>query len=159
MRKKLVFALMIGITLILSSSISAQELEEWIWDEYSTSFKAPYDLELTQHDGDGFNGNNDYLALSIYPRLDENLSYEGMEDALVDWVINNGLKKVSEPDYIDDLNGYWGIFVEGTNDGFPVFAMLVVDPDFPAITLYVWLSYDYDYEDIAVEILLSFMPI
>jgi hypothetical protein len=162
MKTKRIFPVIVFVlflTALGSTTIIAQNLKQWTWSEYSTKFKAPSDLEITLNDASGFSGTNSDIALSIYPMMDEDLSYSEMESELRTWVKENGVRSTQGTEYLDDLSGYWGCFIEGTKDGFPVFAMLVIDPDFPEISLYVWLSYRESYEDVALDILLSFKPI
>jgi len=142
-----------------SFTLVAQELEQWTWDDYYIKFKAPSDLELSQNDSEGFSGSNSKISLSIYPMTDNEMSYSELKTALLEWVIDNDMTNRTDPEYLSDLNGYWGCYTEGNSSGFPVFAMLIVDPDFPDITHYVWISYSADYEETAAEILLSFTPI
>jgi hypothetical protein len=47
---------------------------------------------------------------------------------------------------------------EGTIDNFPVALMLIIDPDYPSLSMYVWVSYKAGLEDTVIDMLMSFTP-
>lgn len=153
--------LLLFVTLMLGSGAYAQEeTKTYTWDAYKTKWKVPTDFRILESSGTKWSGTNDKITMSIYPRKDENLSEEGMKDAIISWARGNEVEDRGEVIDLDDekLNGYWGVLIEGTKSGFPVGQLLLVDPDYPEISLYVWISYDEAYVDAAIEILMSFTP-
>ena len=51
-----------------------------------------------------------------------------------------------------------GVLLEGTKSDYSVGTMLIVDPYFPEISLYIWVTYDADEIDTVIEMLMSFTP-
>lgn len=148
----------IFICCFLSSTIlNAQDIT-YNWDSYKTKFKIPTDFVVSQSDGYNFIAGNSDINLSIFPKKDENLSYRQMKSYLLDWANRNVVVNLTETTSLNNLNGYWGVFVEGTKDNFPVTLLLLVDPDFPEYSLYVWISYRAEKVDRALDILYSFEP-
>jgi hypothetical protein len=138
----------------------SQSMVSYTWDTYKMKFEIPENFVEKANSSEKFEASNDDINLTIYPRKGENLTAEGMIDALAGWVSVSKIENLTEMDLISDqLNGYWGIFQEGTKNGWPVFLMLIVDPDFPDISFYVWVSYRAGTEDTAVKMLTSFKPI
>lgn len=87
------------------------------------------------------------------------MSYEGMRGALRDWSRQNDLTYKKDVQYMSNLNGYWGVYIDGVAPSkLPTTLLLLVDPDYSNISFYVWLQYQSDSLDTAVEILKSFMP-
>ena len=144
--------------LLIASTASAQRLSPWTWDSYDTKFSVPNDFRVTKSSGTEFSATNDRLTLSIYPRTDEHLSYSAMESALIRWARQNNVRYSHSPEYMEDLNGYWGCYIDGTASGYPTSLLLLVDPDYPDTSLYIWLSHSSAETDLAVRILQSFVP-
>lgn len=142
---------------LTSTFLHAQDIT-YNWDSYKTRFKIPTDFVVSQSDGNNFIAGNTDINLSIFPRNGENLSYREMKSYLLDWANRNVVVNLTETTSLNNLNGYWGVFVEGTKDNFPVTLLLLVDPDFPEYSLYVWLSYRAEKLDRALDILYSFEP-
>lgn len=138
----------------------SQSMVSYTWDTYKMKFEIPETFVEKANSSEKFEASNNDINLTIYPRKGENLSADGMIDALAGWVRDSKIENLSEMDLISDqLNGYWGIYQEGTKNGWPVFLMLIVDPDYPDISFYVWVSYRQGTEDTAVKMLVSFKPI
>ncbi len=165
MKQKLWCAILFLAT---STFASAQSfvLKTWDWDDYKMEFRAPDNMVIEQNDGDGFKASNQLITLDIYPRKGENLSYDGMKNAISRWAGQTNLDYNDvnvdgnqQPFYLSNLNGYWGVAIDGKKDGFPASMLLLVDPDYPDISFYVWISYSSEYYDDAVAILKSFKPI
>lgn len=158
--KKYPLILLLAIILIGTvTDVSAQK-KTYNWDFYKTKFQVPTDFVVSESSETRWSGKNDNITLSIYPRKNENLSLDGMQDALYKWAVSNGVTEIGEITVLDaeKLNGYWGYLYEGVIDGFPVGTMLIVDPDYPEISLYIWASYRTGYEDTVIDILMSFVP-
>ena len=143
----------------------AQSLSTWTWDTYKMKFKLPDNMTVQENNADKFEATNNVITLDIYPRKGENLTYSGMKTAIINWASTTGLSYSdnnnngdSQPIYLSDLNGYWGCAIDGKQDGYPASMLLLVDPDFPDISFYVWISYSSDYYQDAVQILKSFEP-
>lgn len=157
---------LLAVLLLMSVNIlKAQSLETWTWDTYKMKFKAPDNMRVDENDANSFQASNDVITLDIYPRKGENLTYDGMKKAIEDWADQESLRYMNEnsdgdkqPIYLDNLNGYWGCAIDGKKNGFPASMLLLVDPDFPEISFYIWISYSSDYYDDAIAILKSFKP-
>ncbi len=162
MKRKYLFAVLL---LLSANMLKAQSLETWTWDTYKMKFKAPDNMRVDENDANSFQASNDVITLDIYPRKGENLTYDGMKKAIEDWADQESLRYMNEnsdgdkqPIYLDNLNGYWGCAIDGKKNGFPASMLLLVDPDFPEISFYIWISYSSDYYDDAIAILKSFKP-
>ena len=82
-----------------------------------------------------------------------------MKSLLKTWAKENKLKFDGSVEDMEDLNGYWGVYVDGTGENdLPTTVLLLIDPDYPDISLYVWVQYQEDQLDNAVKILRSFVP-
>ena len=143
---------------LIASTVSAQRLTPWTWDSYDTKFSVPRDFRVTKSSGTEFSATNDRITLSIYPRTDEHLDYNAMENAVVRWARQNNVRYRGAPEYMEDLNGYWGCYIDGEASGYPTSLLLLVDPDYPDTSLYIWLSHSSAETDTAIAILRSFVP-
>ena len=156
----------LAVLFILSFGVlNAQSLQLWKWDTYKMKFKAPDNMRIQENDANSFQATNDKITLDIYPRKGENLTYDGMKNAIINWASQTGLKYDAydnsgdaQPIYLDNLNGYWGCAIDGKKQGFPASMLLLVDPDYPDISFYVWVSYSKEYYHDVVSILKSFKP-
>ena len=136
------------------------QMKTFTWDTYKTKFKVPSDFEVDESTGEKWIGHNRNINLSIYPRKDETLSHREMTKAEYDWAVDNGVKNIGDVVELDEekLNGYWGVLYEGDKDGFNIGTMLIVDPDYPSISIYIWVSYRESQTDTVLEMLKSFTP-
>lgn len=157
--------LFLTLLLLSTSMLRAQSLEAWTWDTYKMKFQAPDNMRVEENDANSFQATNDKITLDIYPRKGENLTYDGMKNAIVKWADQTGLRYEdyntdgdAQPIYLDNINGYWGCAIDGKKQGFPASMLLLVDPDFPDISFYIWISYSDEYYHDAVTILKSFRP-
>jgi len=149
------------IILSVSYEIVAQEndMVTYTWDSYHVKFQIPKDLEIIKSDSKSFVAGNEDISLSIFPRLEENLTYDEMVEALKDWAYKSEVILTEDGIMsLDNLNGYWGVMADGTKDYWPIFLMLIVDPDYSNTSLYVWLSYREDKLQNASDIISSFTP-
>jgi hypothetical protein len=136
------------------------QMKTFTWDAYKTKFKVPDDFTVDESTGEKWIGHNSNINLSIYPRKDETLNHREMDKAVHQWAVDNGVKNIGDMVELDEekLNGYWGVLYEGDKDGFSVGTMLIVDPDYPSISIYIWVSYREAYTDQVLEMLKSFTP-
>ncbi|MEI6854082.1 MAG: hypothetical protein WCL06_14645 [Bacteroidota bacterium] len=161
MKKLQCYKLLFFMFVMLSATaLSAQSMKDFTWDSYKTKFSVPSDFRITSSTGEKWSGTNDDITLSIYPRKNETLSHSEMQTALYNWTVDNNVKKIGDIVELDDkkLNGYWGYLYEGDVDGFPVGTMLIVDPDYPNISIYIWVSYREGLSDTVIKMLMSFTP-
>jgi len=134
------------------------QMTTWTWDLYKMKFDAPADFKISKNDKTIFSAGNGKLHLTIYPK-NGNISYDDMLSGLSTWANNQTLSYDSEPAYMEDLNRYWGCYIDGSaSNGNPTTVMILKDPDYPEIYFYVWLQYQSVYFDTAVEIIKSFTP-
>jgi hypothetical protein len=153
------------IFFVISLGATAQTLQSWTWDSYKLKFKAPDNLDVKKSDATVYEATNSTMAMDIYPLTGQNLTYDGMKNAIVKWADKTGLSYESsnssgesQPIYLKNINGLWGCAIDGTKSGFPTSILLLVNPDHPDINFYVWLSYKDEYYHDAVAILKSFAP-
>lgn len=148
-----------ALFLFAGSGLMAQTVT-YTWDPYKTKFSVPDNFRVLESTGDKWSGTNSDITLTIFPRTGENLAWDGMKSAVHSWAVSSGVINIGESTELaeDKLNGYWGVMYEGEKDGFPVATMLVVDPDYPDISLYIWVSYRVGFEDKVIDILMSFTP-
>jgi Dihydro-orotase-like len=159
--KKVIGLLGLLIVLLAVANPSMAQLVEWKWDAYKTKFKVPADFKADDtNSGTQFIASNSKMKLAIYPRKGENLTYDAMDENLRAWADASNLTGYGNVNFMPDLNGYWGVWLAGVasdNVGL-ILALLLVDPDYPEISLYVWLQYDADTVNASGEILQSFTP-
>ena len=152
------------LLLALSSIVTAQTLQTWTWDTYKMKFRAPDNMIVQQNDANSFQATNNNITLDIYPRTGENLTYDGMKNAIISWAnqvslsYNTNYNGKTQPIYLENINRYWGCAIDGNKQGFPASALLLIDPDHPDLSFYVWVSYASEYYHDAVAILKSFQP-
>jgi hypothetical protein len=146
--------------LVLCSSALLAQTKSFTWDSYKTRFSVPDNFSVTQSTGEHWSGSNGDITMSIFPRKGENLSQRQMKNSVYEWAVENKLRNIGAATELDPeiLNGYWGVMYEGTVDEFPVAVMLVVDPDYPDISLYIWVSYREGWVDDVIDMLMSFTP-
>lgn len=157
MQQKLFLAfLMLAIT-----STSAQTLQTWNWDSYRMKFKAPDNMSVQQNDANGYQATNNNITLDIYPRTGENLTYDGMKRAIINWAnqVSLNYDASTQPIYLSNINRYWGCAIDGVKEGFSASALLLINPDNPNLSYYVWISYAPEYYHDALAILKSFEPL
>jgi hypothetical protein len=145
-----------------ANNVAAQEMVSYTWSDYKTQFNIPKSFTVQQNDNTIFSAGSDNINLTIYPRKDEKMLEDNMSGNLRTWSKSNELKNLGEVTELDEtkLNGYWGVFQEGeTKDGYQVFVMLIIDPDYTDTGFYVWLSYSEGNEDACLKILQSFTPL
>lgn len=141
-----------------ATAATAQSMKKWTWSSYKMAFQAPSNFKVDQNDAKTFDAGNGKIHMTIYPEKGEAISKSAMKNSLKTWAKDNKLKFSGDVENMEDLNGYWGVFIDGTANDLPTSILLLVDPDYPEISFYVWLQYDEDQLDTAVEILRSFIP-
>ena len=148
-----------AIVLLFISIAASAQLKTWNWNDYKMQFKAPVDFKIDENTPEKFAAGNGKLYLTIYPKKGAKMSYEGMRGALRDWSRQNDLTYKKDVQYMSNLNRYWGVYIDGVAPSkLPTTLLLLVDPDYTNISFYVWLQYQSNSLDTAVEILKSFMP-
>jgi hypothetical protein len=157
---KLTVLLVFVAMFFLSGTHVFGQMKTFTWDTYKTKFKVPDDFEVDESTSEKWIGHNDGINLSIYPRKDEKLSHREMDKAVHQWAVDNGVKNIGDVVELDEekLNGYWGVLYEGDKDGLSVGTMLIVDPDYPDISIYIWVNYKERETDRVLEMLKSFTP-
>ncbi len=157
----------LAILLCLAGLVTnAQSLQTWKWDYYKMEFKAPDNMVVQKSDATVYEASNRSITMDIYPLTGQNLTYDGMKNAIINWASKTGLSYktynssgTKQPIYLENINGYWGCAIDGTKNSFSASALLLVDPDFPDVNFYVWVSYAPEYYHDAVAILKSFKPL
>ena len=149
----------------ISLTVAAQSLQTWKWDSYKMKFKAPDNMVVKKSDATVYEASNNSVTMDIYPRKGENLTYDGMKNAIIKWADKISLSYNaqnssgdSQPIYLENINRYWGCAIDGTKEGFSASILLLQDPDNTDISFYVYVSYAKEYYHDAVAILKSFTP-
>lgn len=161
MKKSLLLkTLILTFLMIGGGRLLAQDMTDYTWTDYKTKFSVPSNFKLTENSGTRWSGSNGDITMTLYPRKGENLSYADMQKNLYSWAVDAGVKDIGTLTELDEekLNGYWGMMYEGNASGFPVATMLIVDPDYPDISIYIWVSYREGFEDTVINMLMSFTP-
>jgi len=153
------------ILFAIASVAHAQTLQSWTWDTYKVKFKAPSNLVVQKNDATVYEAGNSAMYIDIYPRKGEGLTYDGMKNAIIKWASDLDLSYSAQnssgdtqPIYLENINGYWGCAIDGSKNGLPATIMLIVNPDDPDISFYIWLNYSKEYYHDAVAVLKSFTP-
>jgi hypothetical protein len=154
------------LLLSISVAVSSQTLKSWEWDTYKIKFKAPENLYVQKNDATVYEAGNSNLFLDIYPRKGENLTYDGMKNAIIKWAddLNLSYNTVNgsgdkQPIYLENINGYWGCAIDGhSSNGLPATIMLIINPDDSNLSFYIWINYSSEYYHDAVAVLKSFTP-
>lgn len=149
------------VLFIISASGVFAQTKTYSWIPPKTKFKVPTDFVVDESSETKWSGHNSNITLSIFPRKNEKLPQSDMQKALYKWASDNGVTNIGEITEVDPekLNGYWGYIYVGEKDSLPVATMLIVDPDYPDIVIYVWALYSVEYEESVTQILMSFTPI
>ena len=157
--------LLVILLSVISLAGNTQSLKSWTWDTYKIKFKAPDNLVVQKNDATVYEATNKAMALDIYPRKGENLTYDGMKNAIIKWATDLDLSYSAQnsdgdnqPIYLENINGYWGCAIDGTKSGFPATVMLIVNQASPELSFYIWISYSKEYYHDAVAVLKSFTP-
>lgn len=160
MRKKFLFTTVAILFVFISLGGYSQDMKSFTWDAYKTKFQVPTTFNVTESTGDYWSGTNNDITMSIYPRKGENLNKDKMKAAVLSWATSSGVTEIGDAIILDPqkLNGYNGVLYEGQVKGFPVGTLLIVDPDYPDISLYIWISYRAGLEDTVIKMLMSFTP-
>lgn len=154
--KPKIYAFIIGV--LFATASMGQSMTTWNWSSYKMQFKAPSNFKVDKSNSEIFDAGNDDIHLTIYPDKGEKISESSMKGLLKTWAKDNKLRFDGNVEVMENLNGYWGVYVDGIANNFPTSILLLVDPDYPTISFYVWLQYASDKEDTAVKILQSFIP-
>lgn len=135
------------------------DLKTWNWTSYKVQFKAPSDFTIDENSGSKWDGGNGKLHLSIYPKKGEEIERSQLKSLLRSWARDTKVTYSEDVQTMSNLNGYWGVYIDGKgSNGLPTSILLLVDPDDPSISFYIWLQYQSGYLDTAVDILKSFKP-
>ncbi len=121
-------------------------------------------MEILKSDANVYEASNKAITMDIYPRKGEDLTYDGMKNSIIKWTnqldmyytITSSGK--SQPIYMENLNGFWGCAIDGSKDNFSASVLLPVNPEYPDISFYIWISYAKEYYHDVVVILKSFTP-
>lgn len=163
MKNKSLFGLF--VVMLFCSIANAQSLVSYTWDTYKIKFKIADDMTVGDNNANKFEATSTHITLDIYPRKGENLTYTSMRTAIINWANQEKLNyntyntnNDEQPIYLKNLNGYWGYAIDGTRNSSDASMLLLVDPDFPDISFYIWIAYNDSYYNDALQILKSFSP-
>ena len=162
MKKNFYLTLLFTASLFLLTGLTySQRMVDYNWDTYHVKFQIPATFNVDKNNDTEFGAGDDDAYLSIYPKKGETMSFSKMKKALDDWAGDSkvyGYDKVNE---LDNLNGYWGVYIDGkkSSNDLPVTLLLIVHPDYPTTMLYVWINYRDAAFDTALKMLKSFTPL
>ena len=147
-------------TLFSAGTSYSQRMVDYNWDTYHVKFQIPATCHVDKNDADEFGAGDDDVYLSIYPKKGDPMSFGRMKAALEDWALDS---KVYGYDYVhemENLNGYWGVYIDGKNrsNDLPATLLLLIHPDYSSTKLYIWINYRSDAFDTALKMLKSFTP-
>ncbi len=156
--KTVAFSMFLLFMFLSASSYS--QMTPFTWDTYKTKFEIPKSFKVDVNNSERFSAGNDDIWLDIYPRQNENLTYREMKNHLTDWAYASNVYGYGTVSETENLNGYWGVYLEGKKSGndLPAFLALLVHPDYPANSIYIWINYKADALSTAEKILKSFTP-
>src|SRR5258706_3909116 len=154
------FALIVLALLFLSQQGYSQKMKDFTWDSYNTKFAIPYSFTVDKSSGTEFQAGDGDAYLSIYPKSGSSITFSQMKSKLEDWAVDSKVYDYPKVYELENLNGYCGVYLEGTNssNSLPALLMLIVHPDYPTKYMYVWLNYKKDAIDVAEKVLKSFTP-
>jgi hypothetical protein len=146
--------------LFIASNVFAQKMKEYTWDSYNVKFSIPVTFHVDKSTGDEFQAGDDDVYLSIYPKTGNTIAFSQMKKKLEDWALDSKVYDYPKVYELENLNGYWGVYLEGTNsnNSLPALLLLAVHPDYSTKSLYVWINYRKDAIDVAEKVLKSFTP-
>jgi hypothetical protein len=160
--KNVILFIALSVIVAGTNTLNAQLWTDYNWEEYATTFKIPSDFEVKESTASKFHATNKRITLVIYPRNDVYDNYEDMEIALLKWANDSQVNYNADEELIildeTKMNNYWGMLLEGTLDDYPVGMLIMADPDYSDITLFVWVSYLEDEIDTVLEMLQSIRP-
>jgi hypothetical protein len=145
-------------TTTTTTNTTTPELKAWDWKDYNLKFKAPTNFKVTRSDGEAFIAENGDINLSIYPKKGEKLTRTSMESYLLTWAKDNKVTNYDKANYVENFRGFHCYYVDGKVGDYPTSLMVMVNPNTPEVTIYVWLSYASSEYNTAVEIIKSFQP-
>ena len=70
---------------VICLAVNAQSLQSWTWDYYKMKFKAPDNMVVQKSDATVYEASNKSITMDIYPLTGQNLTYDGMKNAIVSW--------------------------------------------------------------------------
>jgi len=159
--KRTIFAniTLAAIALLFFSNAYAQDMTTFTWDSYHVKFQIPVTFNVDKNTSDDFEAGDGDIYLSIYPKSGDAMTWPSMKTALKNWASDSKVSydNVNE---MEDLNGYWGVYIDGTNttNDLPATLLLLVHPSDASTKLYVWINYKSDSFNTAVKMLQSFTP-
>lgn len=157
--KKTLF-LILPVLMVLFVCNSYAQMTDYTWNDYHVKFKIPSAFRVDKNTSDEFQAGNDDAYLSIYPKTGQSMTLAKMKSALQDWASSSNVTGYDNVNTMDNLNGYWGVYIDGkkSDNNLPASLLLLVHPDYPSTMLYVWINYKSDMFNTAVEVLKSFTP-
>ena len=149
-----------AVFLLFSGVTHAQRMKDFTWDYYHVKFQIPVTFSVDKNTDDEFGAGDGDIYLDIYPRSGESMTFSKMKKSLEDWASDSKVYDYTKVNEMEDLNGYWGVYLDGTKstNNLPASLLLLVHPDYPSTVLYIWINYKSDAFDTAVKMLKSFTP-
>lgn len=160
--KKFTFIFLLAFTFLFffTGNTYSQKMTDYTWDDYHVKFQIPVTFNVEKNVSTEFGAGDDDCYLSIYPKSGETMSFSKMKKALEDWASDSYVTDYSKVNELEDLNGYWGVYLDGTKstNNLPTTMLLLVHPSYPSTRLYVWINYRSAAFDTALKMLKSFTP-
>lgn len=153
------FALIAGIALSSTVSLSAQRGSNWDyeWSQHNIVFTLANDFKVLTNSGEEFTAKGDGMDFGIFPFSDNSISTEDIASYTVEVAGTLDLEEVDDADVLE-LNGLEGAYVEGYKEGNRVVLLGFIDPesDTNFFAIIVFDDTDSVAEDEAVNIIRSF---
>jgi len=159
MKKTLFSALPLLVFFLYIGNSYSQSMTDYTWDTYYVKFKIPATYKVDKNSSDGFGAGDGNTYLSVYPKTGDVMTYNNMKSSLENWASDSKVS-YTKVNMLENLNGYWGTYIDGTNteNNLPATLLLLVHPDYPTKQLFVWINYKSDAFDTALKMLKSFTP-
>ncbi|HJY64012.1 MAG TPA: hypothetical protein VJ455_07635 [Ignavibacteria bacterium] len=161
MKKTFISALFSVFALLLfTGSTLSQKMINYTWDTYHVKFQIPSTFTVDKNNDDEFGAGDGDIYLNIYPRKGSSMSYGKMKQALEDWALDSKVYGYDNVNEMENLNGYWGVYIDGKNrsNDLPATLLLLIHPDYTSTQLYIWINYKSSDFDTALKMLKSFKP-
>src|SRR5439155_10266443 len=131
MKNSFLAALSVFILFLFAGNAYSQSMTDYTWDSYNVKFKIPTTFKVDKNSADGFGAGDGNAYLSVYPKTGDVMAYSTMKSSLESWAADSKVS-YSKVNMMENLNGYWGTYIDGTNteNNLPATLLLLVHPDY-----------------------------
>ena len=153
--------LVILVPLICADYTHAQNVKTCSWNAYGIKFKVPAGFRIVDSTTEVWKGTDEKITLDLFLHNELKLSCRDLQEIVYNWAVDSSLENIGKATNLDEtqLNGYCGVMYLGDKNDNPVAIMVLLDPDHPGLSLYIWVSYTEGCERPVQDMLLSFAPL